>query len=335
MIVSIAIWRFAFLQLIFEIIHLSTYSRYLKQARAAECRRPGLALTAAALLRKSRFKCIDVKVPQQTNSCDCGVFLLHFAEKFIQRGVRLVNVRRMLPSFNILFTSCCQPHKPNWFPVDEIEKKRHHIRVLLCRLAIGANKQEEWGTEDEGSETDQSRTEEEKEEMELVDEKFASKSETSLRNLLCNASSFRSICDSVDEMKAEEMTPSRLEVEFASAMEQSKPLNETDSAMLRPVAQPSNGMSILDESPMQLLESWQSLNQHKNEHKPNAIGTPSLQFVAATEAKPAALTASLMSVTGIPRGHLPIPKPTQDPDVLAGNNKDCNSEAESVVDLTA
>jgi len=56
-------------------------------------------------------------VPQQSNGSDCGVFLLHFIEKFCEE-----------PQWNP------QKFNPEWFYPDEIEIKRTQIRDIVWRL---------------------------------------------------------------------------------------------------------------------------------------------------------------------------------------------------------
>jgi Ulp1 family protease len=46
---------------------------------------PSTASTAPSV-PPSPFKIIQVRVPKQPNFCDCGVYLLHFIEKFVHNS---------------------------------------------------------------------------------------------------------------------------------------------------------------------------------------------------------------------------------------------------------
>ncbi|XP_053707546.1 sentrin-specific protease 7-like isoform X2 [Synchiropus splendidus] len=59
------------------------------------------------------------RVPQQDNSSDCGVFLLHYVEMFLKNPI----VHFELP-----------PHLDHWFPRQQVRVKREQIRQLIMRL---------------------------------------------------------------------------------------------------------------------------------------------------------------------------------------------------------
>uniref|UniRef100_A0A3P9J8R9 Ubiquitin-like protease family profile domain-containing protein n=1 Tax=Oryzias latipes TaxID=8090 RepID=A0A3P9J8R9_ORYLA len=59
------------------------------------------------------FSC---RVPQQDNSSDCGVFLLQFAHSFLQVSLPL------------------PPRLENWFPRQQVRRKREEIRNLILEL---------------------------------------------------------------------------------------------------------------------------------------------------------------------------------------------------------
>ncbi|KAF6737222.1 Sentrin-specific protease 7 [Oryzias melastigma] len=65
------------------------------------------------------MKGYSCRVPQQGNSSDCGVFLLQFAQSFLQNPV----VNFDLP-----------PRLENWFPQQQVRQKREEIRSLILKL---------------------------------------------------------------------------------------------------------------------------------------------------------------------------------------------------------
>ncbi|GAQ85607.1 Ulp1 protease family protein [Klebsormidium nitens] len=72
---------------------------------------------------------IQVKVPQQDNHCDCGLFLLHYVEQFIADPP---------PIFDRRLGSARKGHykmTPNWFTPGEASVKRAYLRELVIRLA--------------------------------------------------------------------------------------------------------------------------------------------------------------------------------------------------------
>jgi len=63
---------------------------------------------------------VPKSTPQQANSVDCGLYLLHFAELFLKNPP-------MVLSPNISFNE--------WFPVFEIDYKREEIKEIIVKLA--------------------------------------------------------------------------------------------------------------------------------------------------------------------------------------------------------
>ncbi len=64
---------------------------------------------------------VEVRVPQQRNACDCGVFLLHYAELFCRKPFTNLAPKKV--------------HRPQWFKTGEIRSKRRSILALLRRLS--------------------------------------------------------------------------------------------------------------------------------------------------------------------------------------------------------
>lgn len=60
------------------------------------------------------------KIPRQNNDCDCGVFLLQYAEFFFAKPIR---------NFKL------PVHLERWFTVDSVTKKREDIKLLINKLA--------------------------------------------------------------------------------------------------------------------------------------------------------------------------------------------------------
>ncbi|KAL2513549.1 putative ubiquitin-like-specific protease 2A [Forsythia ovata] len=70
---------------------------------------------------------VALELPQQENLFDCGLFLLHYAELFLEQ----------VPSnFSLTaLTKCPNFLKKNWFPPDEVSlRKRDHIRKLIYKI---------------------------------------------------------------------------------------------------------------------------------------------------------------------------------------------------------
>ncbi|MEQ2274391.1 hypothetical protein XENORESO_020958 [Xenotaenia resolanae] len=59
------------------------------------------------------------RVPQQDNSSDCGLYLLQYAENFLQNPVVHFDLPLRLES---------------WFPRQRVRQKREEIRSLIMRL---------------------------------------------------------------------------------------------------------------------------------------------------------------------------------------------------------
>ncbi|RVE75526.1 hypothetical protein OJAV_G00017810 [Oryzias javanicus] len=74
------------------------------------------------LFSVDKMKGFSCRVPQQGNSSDCGVFLLQFAHSFLQVSINPV-VNFDLP-----------PRLENWFPQQQVRRKREEIRSLILKL---------------------------------------------------------------------------------------------------------------------------------------------------------------------------------------------------------
>ncbi|CAA2979671.1 probable ubiquitin-like-specific protease 2A isoform X1 [Olea europaea subsp. europaea] len=70
---------------------------------------------------------VALELPQQENLFDCGLFLLHYAELFLEQVPSNFNLTTLNECPNFL--------KKNWFPPDEVSlRKRDHIRNLICKI---------------------------------------------------------------------------------------------------------------------------------------------------------------------------------------------------------
>ncbi|CAN1189077.1 Probable ubiquitin-like-specific protease 2A [Linum perenne] len=69
---------------------------------------------------------IQLKLPQQGNSFDCGLFLLHYLELFLELALVNFNPSNLSDYSNVL--------NKNWFAPDEASLKRGHIKQLLSEL---------------------------------------------------------------------------------------------------------------------------------------------------------------------------------------------------------
>ncbi|CAK9163165.1 unnamed protein product [Ilex paraguariensis] len=66
------------------------------------------------------------KLPQQENSFDCGLFLLHYVELFLKQALVNFSFFRISKSSNFL--------KKNWFLAEEVSHKRAHITQLIYEI---------------------------------------------------------------------------------------------------------------------------------------------------------------------------------------------------------
>ncbi|XP_044488321.1 probable ubiquitin-like-specific protease 2A isoform X4 [Mangifera indica] len=74
-----------------------------------------------------QLRFVPLELPQQENSFDCGLFLLHYAELFIAEAP---------PSFNpFKITGFSTFLKRNWFPPMEASLNRAHIKMLIYELS--------------------------------------------------------------------------------------------------------------------------------------------------------------------------------------------------------
>ncbi|CAK9860548.1 unnamed protein product [Sphagnum jensenii] len=64
------------------------------------------------------------EVPQQTNLCDCGLFLLHYVEVFLRASQVYQPQRQGIPDFLTR----------DWFKTADVSAKRQHIQELLLQL---------------------------------------------------------------------------------------------------------------------------------------------------------------------------------------------------------
>ncbi|XP_020690873.1 probable ubiquitin-like-specific protease 2B [Dendrobium catenatum] len=76
--------------------------------------------------RFSNLRFVSLELPQQENSFDCGLFLLHYVELFLEEAPVYFNPSRITVLSNFL--------SADWFPPAEASFKRFHIRGLLYEL---------------------------------------------------------------------------------------------------------------------------------------------------------------------------------------------------------
>ncbi|KAL1566415.1 Ulp1 peptidase [Salvia divinorum] len=74
----------------------------------------------------SNLKFVPLEVPQQQNSYDCGLFLLHYVELFLEEVPTNFNIYKITQSLNFL--------QEDWFPPAEPSIKRTHIETLISGL---------------------------------------------------------------------------------------------------------------------------------------------------------------------------------------------------------
>ncbi|MCD7447967.1 hypothetical protein HAX54_036786 [Datura stramonium] len=69
---------------------------------------------------------VHLELPQQENSFDCGLFLLHYVELFLEQAP--VNFKLSLITASSKFLS------ENWFSTEDVDCKREHIKRLICDI---------------------------------------------------------------------------------------------------------------------------------------------------------------------------------------------------------
>ena len=96
---------------------MESVRRYLKQEWAAK--KPNESYPTEFTNRKTFSTTTITDLPTQSNSSDCGVFLLHYLERFLLSHT--LEGPNLLPS-------------EDWFPVREIKEKRKELRLLITTL---------------------------------------------------------------------------------------------------------------------------------------------------------------------------------------------------------
>ncbi|XP_042754287.1 probable ubiquitin-like-specific protease 2B isoform X2 [Lactuca sativa] len=76
--------------------------------------------------RFDNLRFISLELPQQQNSFDCGLFLLHYVELFLEEAPLHFNPFKITNSFNFL--------NMDWFPPADASLKRVVIQKLICDL---------------------------------------------------------------------------------------------------------------------------------------------------------------------------------------------------------
>ncbi|KAJ9159196.1 hypothetical protein P3X46_024718 [Hevea brasiliensis] len=74
----------------------------------------------------SRLWFVPLELPQQENSFDCGLFLLHYVELFLEEVPTNFSPFKITEFSNFL--------NRNWFLPEEASLKRVHIRKLICEI---------------------------------------------------------------------------------------------------------------------------------------------------------------------------------------------------------
>ncbi|KAK4739818.1 hypothetical protein R3W88_003515 [Solanum pinnatisectum] len=69
---------------------------------------------------------VHLELPQQENSFDCGLFLLHYVELFLEQAP--INFKLSLISASSKFLS------ESWFSTEDVDCKREHIKRLICEI---------------------------------------------------------------------------------------------------------------------------------------------------------------------------------------------------------
>jgi len=84
-------------------------------------------LGKTALMNREEMKVVRPDIPQQRNGYDCGVFLLHYAEKLMERPDQFYT-----STFGTLDLALLAA----WFLTSEVDSKRSHMAKLVRQLAF-------------------------------------------------------------------------------------------------------------------------------------------------------------------------------------------------------
>eukprot|EP01089_Gocevia_fonbrunei_P019092 TRINITY_DN6638_c0_g1_i1.p1 TRINITY_DN6638_c0_g1~~TRINITY_DN6638_c0_g1_i1.p1 ORF type:complete len:365 (+),score=98.67 TRINITY_DN6638_c0_g1_i1:113-1096(+) len=106
---------------------------------------------------KDRIPGFRPHVPRQANGYDCGLFLLHYAEKFCRNPPKIFIKEQLDLDLN------------RWFPLEEINEKRESIKNLIFRLKLEQCANDEDGDEglDEDAENKVDNEDEDKDENKI------------------------------------------------------------------------------------------------------------------------------------------------------------------------
>ncbi|XP_022012411.1 probable ubiquitin-like-specific protease 2B isoform X1 [Helianthus annuus] len=91
--------------------------------------------------RFDNLRFISLELPQQQNMFDCGLFLLHYVELFLEQAPLHFNPFKISKSFNFL--------NEDWFPPAEASLKRVVIQKLICDLLENPNQEPSLSTADD------------------------------------------------------------------------------------------------------------------------------------------------------------------------------------------
>ncbi|KAE9595063.1 putative Ulp1 peptidase [Lupinus albus] len=79
------------------------------------------------VLKFLHLRFISLELPQQENFYDCGLFLLHYVERFLEEAPVNFNPFKIITKFSNFLSS-------NWFPPPEASLKRSHIHNLIYNI---------------------------------------------------------------------------------------------------------------------------------------------------------------------------------------------------------
>uniref|UniRef100_A0A7N0TW01 Ubiquitin-like protease family profile domain-containing protein n=1 Tax=Kalanchoe fedtschenkoi TaxID=63787 RepID=A0A7N0TW01_KALFE len=98
------------------------FESYLKE----ELRERLNVSTGVLDLKVSNIQFISLEVPRQQNAFDCGLFLLHYVERFLENPSFTFNPFKRTRSSTSFYR--------DWFPPAEVSCKRSHILALIHKL---------------------------------------------------------------------------------------------------------------------------------------------------------------------------------------------------------